>query len=63
MTVNPKVFAATTAAAITTIAVWLLTYLHVTVPGEVQGAITTVIVGLAGYLTRDTKKGDHAADR
>lgn len=57
-----KVTAATGAAAVTTLAVWLLSMAGVAVPGEVQGAITTLLVLAAGYMVPDGHKGDHAAD-
>lgn len=62
MSVNPKVTAAVLAAAVTTIIAWLLTTAGITLPNEVQGAITTILVFVAGYLTSaDTNKGDHEA--
>lgn len=57
-----KVTAAAGAAAVTTLAVWALTLAGLEVPGEVQGAITTLLVLAAGYLVPDGSKGDHAAD-
>lgn len=57
-----KVTAATGAAAVTTLAVWFLSMAGVAVPGEAQGAITTLLVLAAGYLVSDGSKGDHAAD-
>lgn len=62
MTVNPKVTAALVAAAVTTILAWLLTLAGVEVPNEVQGAITSVLVFVAGYMTpADTASGKHSA--
>jgi multisubunit Na+/H+ antiporter MnhE subunit len=53
MHISPKVTAATLAAAIVTIIVWLAGMAGVDVPEIVQGAIITIIVALAGYLVRD----------
>jgi hypothetical protein len=57
-----KVTAAAGAAAVTTLTVWGLTMAGVSVPGEVQGAITTLLVLAAGYFVPDGSKGDHAAE-
>jgi hypothetical protein len=51
--VSPKVTAATTAAAATTIISYLLTLAGIEIPAEVQGAITIILVALAGYLVPD----------
>jgi len=60
--INPKVTAAVLAAAVTTVIAWLLTAAGITLPNEVQGAITTILVFVAGYLTSaDKTPGDHAA--
>jgi len=56
MSVSPKVVAATLAAAVVTILVWVATSAGVSVPVEVQGAITTIIVFAAGYLKLDAKR-------
>ena len=41
---------------------WLLTLAGITLPNEVQGAITTILVFVAGYLTSaDSSKGAHEA--
>ena len=62
MNVNPKVTAAVLAAAVTTIIAWLLKTAGLELPNEVQGAITTILVFVAGYLTSaDGAKGDHEA--
>lgn len=61
--ISAKVTAATGAAAVTSIVVWLLTLAGAEVPTEVQGAITTLLVLSAGYLVPDKKtEGKHAAD-
>ena len=60
--ISAKVTAATGAAAVTTLVVWGLTAAGVDVPGEVQGAITTLLVLAAGWLVSDRKPGDHAAN-
>jgi len=60
--INPKVTAAVLAAAVTTVIAWLLTLAGLVLPNEVQGAITTILVFVAGYLTSaDRPSGDHAA--
>ena len=52
-----KVTAATLAAAVTTIVVWLLrVFAHIEVPAEVALAISTVAVGVAGYLAPHTPR-------
>jgi len=51
MNINPKVTAATVAGAATTIIVWLLTFAGIDMPVVVQGAITSILVFTAGYLT------------
>ena len=62
MHVNPKVTAAVLAAAVTTLIAWLLSLAGIVLPNEVQGAITTILVFVAGYLTSaDGNKGDHEA--
>lgn len=62
MNVNPKVTAAVVAAAVTTIIAWLLTLAGIELPNQVQGAITSILVFTAGYLTpADNTPGDHEA--
>ena len=62
MHVNPKVTAAVLAAAVTTLIAWLLTLAGLILPNEVQGAITTILVFVAGYMTSaNGTKGDHEA--
>ena len=62
MNVNPKVTAAVLAAAVTTIIAWLLKTAGIELPNEVQGAITTLLVFVAGYLTSaDASKGKYEA--
>lgn len=51
--VSPKVVASTLAAAIVTIIVWIAAAADITIPVEVQGAITTILVFVAGYLKLD----------
>ena len=51
------------AAALTTIIFWLLTLLGVEAPNEVQGAVTTLIVVVAGWLVPPKHTGDHVADQ
>jgi hypothetical protein len=54
--VSPKVIAGTLAAAIVTIIVWIATAAGVSVPVEVQGAVTTILVFVAGYLKLDAAR-------
>lgn len=62
MNVNPKVTAAVVAAAVTTIIAWLLTLAGIELPNQVQGAITSILVFTAGYLTpANNTPGDHEA--
>jgi len=62
MNVNPKVTAAVLAAAVTTILAWLLTLAGVELPNQVQGAITSVLVFVAGYMTpASNEPGAHEA--
>lgn len=62
MNVNPKVTAAVVAAAVTTVIAWLLTLAGVEVPNQVQGAITSILVFVAGYMTPSSNEpGDHEA--
>jgi uncharacterized membrane protein YjjP (DUF1212 family) len=62
MNINPKVTAAVLAAAVTTIIAWLLTLAGITLPNEVQGAITSILVFVAGYMTpANNTPGDHEA--
>jgi hypothetical protein len=51
VSVNPKVTAAVLAAAVTTLIAWLLTLAGLILPNEVQGAITTILVFVSGYMT------------
>jgi hypothetical protein len=53
MQISPKVTAATLAAAIVTLAVWLAGIAGVEIPEVAQGALITIIVAIAGYLVRD----------
>jgi len=50
---SPKVVASTLAAAIVTIIVWVASAAGVNVPTEVQGAIITILVFVAGYVKLD----------
>lgn len=56
MSISPKVIAGTLAAAIVTIIVWIAAAAGVDVPVEVQGAITTILVFVAGYLKLDPNR-------
>ena len=54
--ISPKVTAATLAAALVTIIVWVASAAGVTVPLEVQGAVTTILVAIAGYFVTDPRR-------
>lgn len=49
------------AAALTTIVCWILNSNGIDVPGEVQGALTTLLVVIAGYLVPTPTQGRHEA--
>lgn len=51
--ISPKVTAATVAAAVVTVVVWIASTAGVEVPTEVQGAVTTILVAAAGYFVPD----------
>lgn len=51
--ISPKVTAATIAAAVVTLVVWMATLAGVEIPSEAQGALTTILVAAAGYLMPD----------
>lgn len=51
MNPNPKTISATLAAAVVTIVVYLASLFGATVPAEVQGALTTILVAVAAYVT------------
>jgi len=55
-TISPKVTAATLAAAIVTLVVWLASLAGVTIPEVAQGAIITILVALAGYVVTDPRR-------
>jgi len=42
---------ATLAAAVVTVIVWVASAAGVDVPSEVQGALTTILVAVAAYVT------------
>jgi hypothetical protein len=54
--ISPKVAAATLAAALVTLIVWIASMLGVSIPTEAQGAITIILVALAGYLKNDPSR-------
>ena len=56
MSISPKVTAATIAAALVTIIVWVASAAGVNVPLEVQGAVTTILVAIAGYFVTDPRR-------
>lgn len=61
-TVGPVTGAAAGAAALTTIIFWVLTGFGVDAPGEVQGAVTTLLVIIAGWLVPSKEPGEHVAE-
>jgi hypothetical protein len=54
--ISPKVTAATLAAAIVTLVVWLASLAGVDIPEVAQGAIVTILVAIAGYLVTDPRR-------
>lgn len=54
--VSPKVTAAAVAAAIVTCLVWVASAAGIDVPLEVQGAVTTILVFVAGYFVSDPRR-------
>jgi hypothetical protein len=54
--ISPKVAAATLAAALVTLIVWITSMLGVSIPSEAQGAITIILVALAGYFKTDPSR-------
>ena len=60
--IGPVTGATAGAAALTTILFWVLTLFGVTAPNEVQGAVTTLIVVIAGWLVPPKNTGDHVAE-
>ena len=53
-TIGAVTVTTSTAAAITTIIVWIGTLLGLDIPSEVQGALTTIIVFIAGWAVPGT---------
>lgn len=51
--VSPKVTSATVVGAIVTLIVWFADTKNVTIPAIAQGAITTILMAVAGWLTPD----------
>ena len=56
-TISNKVTAATLAAAIVTLVVWIASLAGVEIPEVAQGAIITILVAIAGYFTTDPNRG------
>ena len=54
--ISNKVTAATVASAIVACFVWAASAAGVDVPLEVQGAVTTILVFVAGYLVTDPRR-------
>ena len=62
-TVGPVTGATAAAAAVTTIVFWILGSFGVDAPGEVQGAVTTLLVIIAGWLVpSQDEPGKHVAE-
>lgn len=55
-TVGPVTISTTAAVGVTTIACWILSLYGINPPPEVQGAITGIIVFLAGWIV-PSKRG------
>lgn len=55
-TVGPVTVTTTTAVAVTTIGMWILSLYDINPPIEVQGAITAVIVFISGWIV-PSKRG------
>lgn len=51
--ISPKVTIPALAAAILTLAAWLLSLAGVDIPAEAQGAATVIIIAVLGYLVPD----------
>jgi Flp pilus assembly protein protease CpaA len=54
--ISNKVAASTLAAAVVTIIVWGASLAGVEIPEVVQGAIITILVFAAGYMTTDPRR-------
>lgn len=54
--ISNKVAASTLAAAVVTILVWCASLAGIEVPELVQGALITILVFAAGYLTTDPRR-------
>jgi len=54
--ISNKVAASTLAAAIVTILVWCASLAGIEVPEVVQGAVITILVFAAGYMTTDPRR-------
>jgi hypothetical protein len=54
--ISNKVTAATAAAALVTILIWIASLAGVDVPLEVAGALTTILVAIAGYAVTDPRR-------
>ena len=62
-TIGPVTGATTAAAAVTTIVFYLLGLAGIDAPGEVQGAVTTLLVIIAGWLVpSQDDPGKHVAE-
>lgn len=51
--ISPKVTVPALAAAILTLAVWLVSLAGVDIPAEAQGAATVILIAVLGYLVPD----------
>ena len=49
-TISPKVGMAAVAGAVVAIGVWVLGQNHITVPGDIAAAATTIVMFVTGYL-------------
>lgn len=61
--IGPVTGATASAAAVTTILFWVLSTLGIEAPNEVQGAVTVLIVVIAGWLVPAKKEpGENVAE-
>lgn len=53
-----KVTLMTAASAVVILLVWVLSFWEIDVPNEAQGAFTTILIFIVGYITRDKNNGN-----
>jgi hypothetical protein len=53
--ISPKIAVSALVGALVTVCVWVVQSVwHITIPGEVGAALTTIFSGVAGWLTPHT---------